>query len=51
MCVTVLSCAFVAVRYKMIPKVSPGKTWEGFFGAIILSTVVVSLGALTVLTY
>ena len=27
-------------RHKMIPKVSPGKTWEGFFGAIILSTVV-----------
>jgi len=27
-------------RHKMIPKVSPGKTWEGFFGAIILSTIV-----------
>jgi len=27
-------------RHKMIPKVSPGKTWEGFFGAIILSTAV-----------
>ena len=27
-------------RHKMIPKVSPGKTWEGFAGAILLSTVV-----------
>ncbi len=24
-------------RHKMIPKVSPGKTWEGFFGAILFS--------------
>ena len=24
-------------RHKMIPKVSPGKTWEGFAGAILLS--------------
>ena len=27
-------------RHKMIPKVSPGKTWEGFAGAIVLSTAV-----------
>jgi phosphatidate cytidylyltransferase len=26
-------------RHKMIPRISPGKTWEGFVGAIILSTV------------
>jgi len=26
-------------RHKMIPRVSPGKTWEGFGGAIFLSTV------------
>jgi phosphatidate cytidylyltransferase len=25
-------------RHKMIPRVSPGKTWEGFGGAIFLST-------------
>ena len=25
-------------RHKMIPRISPGKTWEGFAGAIILST-------------
>jgi phosphatidate cytidylyltransferase len=25
-------------RHKMIPRISPGKTWEGFGGAIILST-------------
>ena len=25
-------------RHKMIPSVSPGKTWEGFVGAILLST-------------
>ena len=25
-------------RHKMIPKVSPAKTWEGFAGAILLST-------------
>ncbi|MGH7981041.1 MAG: phosphatidate cytidylyltransferase, partial [Limisphaerales bacterium] len=25
-------------RHKMIPRVSPGKTWEGFAGAIVLST-------------
>jgi len=27
-------------RHKMIPKVSPAKTWEGFAGAILLSTAV-----------
>src|SRR5208337_3897237 len=26
-------------RNKMIPRISPGKTWEGFGGAILLSTV------------
>jgi len=26
-------------RHKMIPRISPGKTWEGFGGAIFLSTV------------
>jgi len=25
-------------RHKMIPRVSPGKTWEGFGGAILVST-------------
>jgi phosphatidate cytidylyltransferase len=30
-------------RHKMIPRISPGKTWEGFGGAIFLSTVA-SLG-------
>jgi phosphatidate cytidylyltransferase len=25
-------------RHKMIPRISPGKTWEGFVGAIFLST-------------
>jgi len=25
-------------RHKMIPRISPGKTWEGFFGAILVST-------------
>lgn len=27
-------------RHKMIPRVSPGKTWEGFGGAIVVSTAV-----------
>ncbi len=26
-------------RHKMIPRISPGKTWEGFGGAVLLSTV------------
>ena len=25
-------------RHKMIPRISPGKTWEGFGGAILFST-------------
>jgi phosphatidate cytidylyltransferase len=25
-------------RHKLIPRISPGKTWEGFGGAIVLST-------------
>lgn len=25
-------------RHKMIPRISPGKTWEGFAGALIIST-------------
>lgn len=27
-------------KHKMIPRVSPGKTWEGFIGAIVTSTLV-----------
>ena len=27
-------------RHKMIPRISPGKTWEGFGGAIVISTLV-----------
>ncbi len=27
-------------RHKMAPKISPGKTWEGFAGAIVISTLV-----------
>lgn len=27
-------------KHKMIPRVSPGKTWEGFGGAIVVSTLV-----------
>ena len=27
-------------RHKMIPRLSPGKTWEGFVGAIVVSTTV-----------
>lgn len=30
-------------RHKMVPRVSPNKTWEGFAGAVLLSTLV-SLG-------
>jgi phosphatidate cytidylyltransferase len=30
-------------RHKMIPRISPGKTWEGFGGAIVVSTLA-SLG-------
>jgi phosphatidate cytidylyltransferase len=25
-------------RHKMIPRISPGKTWEGFAGAVFVST-------------
>ena len=25
-------------KHKMIPRISPGKTWEGFLGAIVVST-------------
>ena len=25
-------------KHKLIPRISPGKTWEGFFGAIVIST-------------
>ena len=25
-------------RHKMVPRISPGKTWEGFVGAIVVST-------------
>lgn len=27
-------------RHKMIPRISPGKTWEGFGGAVVVSTLV-----------
>lgn len=27
-------------KHKMIPRISPGKTWEGFVGAVIISTAV-----------
>jgi phosphatidate cytidylyltransferase len=27
-------------RHKMIPRISPGKTWEGFAGALVISTLV-----------
>jgi phosphatidate cytidylyltransferase len=27
-------------KHKMIPRISPGKTWEGFVGAIIVSTLI-----------
>jgi phosphatidate cytidylyltransferase len=27
-------------RHKMIPRISPGKTWEGFGGAIVISTLI-----------
>ncbi len=27
-------------KHKMIPRISPGKTWEGFVGAIVVSTAV-----------
>jgi phosphatidate cytidylyltransferase len=30
-------------KHKMIPRISPGKTWEGFAGAVVISTLV-SLG-------
>ena len=32
-------------RHKMIPWLSPGKTWEGFFGGVIASAGVAALGA------
>jgi phosphatidate cytidylyltransferase len=25
-------------KHKMIPRISPGKTWEGFYGAVVVST-------------
>lgn len=27
-------------KHKMIPRISPGKTWEGFAGAIVISTLI-----------
>jgi phosphatidate cytidylyltransferase len=27
-------------KHKMIPRISPGKTWEGFVGAVVISTLV-----------
>jgi len=26
-------------KHKMIPRISPGKTWEGFGGAVVVSTI------------
>jgi phosphatidate cytidylyltransferase len=35
-------------KHKMIPRISPGKTWEGFAGAVVISTLVsVGYAALT----
>jgi phosphatidate cytidylyltransferase len=27
-------------KHKMIPRISPGKTWEGFAGAVVISTLI-----------
>jgi len=35
-------------RHKMIPRISPGKTWEGMFGACLFAAIVGSLFALAV---
>jgi phosphatidate cytidylyltransferase len=32
-------------RHKWVPSISPGKTWEGFFGGVVLATIVASLFA------
>ncbi len=32
-------------RHKLAPSVSPGKTWEGFFGGVVVSLTVASIGA------
>ncbi|MDA1276297.1 MAG: phosphatidate cytidylyltransferase [Verrucomicrobia bacterium] len=34
-------------RHKMIPRISPGKTWEGFAGAVVISTLVSVVFALS----
>lgn len=39
-------CGKVLGKHKLIPKVSPGKSWEGVFGGIILSTMIAWLGVL-----
>jgi phosphatidate cytidylyltransferase len=33
-------------RHKLIPWLSPGKTWEGFFGGVVFSALVACLGTL-----
>lgn len=40
-------------RHKIIPKVSPNKTWEGFIGGVITTTILTALSApyLTPLTF
>lgn len=42
---------FVGVRFgkhKMAPRISPGKSWEGFFGGMV-TTLLLAVGALTLL--
>jgi phosphatidate cytidylyltransferase len=51
MFMTVVKCADIGAfftgmaigKHKWVPKISPGKTWEGFIGGAILSTIVAFL--------
>ena len=38
-------------RHKLIPAISPGKSWEGFFGGLIGVVLVVMIGTLSIHTY